>query len=242
MSNLTDAGIAFATATAAKSGTTVTATLNGTETTIQVARDLTVASGDALVVVKNGSQWVAIGRFHGAAPAPPANGTAPDPQPATVTGTLVVTPVETRSYNTAWRADTSVYQGNFGGYGNHVGAVFYGGNAAVLAGATVLSAAVHVRRLAGGNTGAPASTMRLMTEAFRPAGTPTLTSTTTGPSLAVGATVNDFPVPTVWAQSIVDGGAGGLAFYDADGSPYIKLAGKADWSVAFTLIINWQRG
>lgn len=240
--NLVPAGVIFATATSAKSGTTVTAVVNGRDTVMQVARDLTVASGDALLVVQNGSQWVVISRFHGAAPTPPANGEAPDPQPANVAGSLIVTPVETRSYNTGWRADTSVYQGDFGGFGNHVGAVFFGDNPKALDGATVDSATVHVRRLAGGDPTAQTATMWLMTEAFRPGGTPTLTDSTPGPTLAQNATADDFPVPTDWAQSMVDGDAGGIAFYDADGAPYIKFAGRADWSVAFTLIINWQRG
>lgn len=234
--------ILLATATAAKSGATVTALVNGAVTTVSVARDLTVASGDVIVVTKVGSQWFALGRAYAAAPTSPINQPGPPAQPTGVTGSLVVSPVETRSYrNGAWRTDnTHVYQGSYGGAGNHTGAVFYGSAPRSLAGATVLSATAQVRRESGGAFAAQATTMRLMVDSTRPAGTVTLTSTDAGPSLAVGRSAT-FAVPTAWVQSMVDGTAGGLAFLDADGSPYVVFAGSADWGPAWTLTINWQR-
>jgi hypothetical protein len=232
----------IAVAQGAKAGSTVTATVNGTDTTVQVARDLTVAAGDPLMVTKIGAQWFAVGRLFAAAPAAPSNDTAPTPKPGTVVGSLVVAPVETRSFRSgAWRTDkTSVMQGSYGS-GNHTGCAFYGSAARSLAGATVTSATIAVRRLTGGFFAAQTTTMRLVTEATRPSGAPTLGSSTTGPSLAVGATTNAFTIPTSWAQSMVDGTAGGLGFFDADGSPYVIFAGLGDWSPAFTMTINWTR-
>ena len=237
-------GIITGTATAAKSGDTVTANVNGIVTTIRVARDLTVASGDVLLINKFGSQWTALGRLFSAAPTAPENDTPPTPKPAVTAGTLTVSPVETRSYRPTfgWRDDNNdVYQGEYGGWGNHTGSVFYGTKPRSLTGATVIRATIKVKRLAAGTYAAQTTTMRLMTNATRPAGAPTLTSTTTGPSLAVGASTT-FTVPTSWAQAMVDGTAGGIAFFDADGSPYVKFAGRGSWSPAFTLTIDWQRG
>lgn len=232
----------LATATTAKSGSTVTAVVNGTPTVIQVARDLAVAIGDVLLVERIGAQWFALGRmFPTAAPPSPVNEPAPDPKPAAVSGALVASPVETRSYRGSWRTDnTDVYQGQYGGWGNHTGAVFYGSKPRSLAGATVTGATIRVQRISAGAYAAQATTMRLMTNATRPAGAPTLTSTGAGPSLAVGGSTT-FTVPTSWAQAMVDGTAGGIAFFDADGSPYVRFAGRGSWSPAFTLTINWTR-
>lgn len=235
-------GAIFATATAAKSAGTVTATVNGKTTTVRVARDLTVASGDVLLVMRIGSQWWAFGRAFEAAPAVVDTPVAPDPKPTVVTGSLVVAPVETRSYRGSWRDDnTDVYQGEYGGWGNHTGCAFYGSKPRSLAGATVTDNKLRVRRVQAGTFAAQATTMRLMTNATRPGGAPTLTSSTSGPSLAVGSTTNSFHVPNAWVQSMVDGTAGGLAFFDADGSPYVRFAGRGTWSAAFTLTIYWSR-
>ena len=237
--------ILLATATAAKAGSTVTALVNGIVSTVSVARDLSVSSGDVIVVTKVGSQWFALGRAYAAAPASPVNQPGPVPQPPGGTGTLSVAPVETRSYQSgAWRTwDTSVFQGQYGGTGNRTGCAFYGSAPRSLAGATVLSAYIQVRRKSGGAYAAQATTMRLMTNATRPAGAPTLTSSTAGPTLAVGTgpAAPGFYIPASWAQSMVDGTAGGLAFFVAGGSPYVQLSGTADWGPAFTMTINWQR-
>lgn len=233
----------LATATSASSGSTVTAIVNGTTTTVQVARDLTVTSGDVLVVQKIGAQWFALAKVFTTAPTAVDNDTAPDPKPIVTAGTLVIAPVETRSHRTAgWRFDTTdVYQGQYGGFGNHTGAVFYGNKPRSLAGATVTKATIHVQRAPAGTYAAQPTTLWLMTQATRPAGAPTLGASTAGPSLAVGGSTT-FAIPTSWAQAMVDGTAGGLALYEADGSPYVRLAGRGSWSPAFTLTINWQRG
>lgn len=234
--------VLLATATAAKAGSAVTALVNGAVVTVAVARDLSVASGDVIVVTKVGAQWFALGRAYAAAPTSPINQPGPPAQPTGVTGSLVVPPVETRSYrNGAWRFDnTTVYQGSYGGGGNHTGAVFYGSMPRSLAGATVLSASAQVRREDGGAFAAQSTTMRLMTNSTRPAGVVTLTSTAAGPSLAVGRSTS-FAIPTAWVQSMVDGTAGGLGFFTGTGSPYVQFAGTGDWGPAFSLTINWQR-
>lgn len=225
-----------------------TAKVNGVETQVEVARDLTVTAGDALLVGQYGSglQWVALCRLGTAAPPIPGTDPAPappNPKPSTVTGMLVVSPVETRSYRSGrWRTDNdAVYQGQFGGNGNHTGVAFFGTKPRSLAGATVTAATVRVRRIAGGQNAAQGTTMRLVTETSRPAGAPTLGASTSGPSLRRGQTDSSFTIPTSWGQSMVDGTAGGIGFFDADGSPYVIFAGRGDWSSAFTLTLSWTR-
>lgn len=248
--SLSGIGALLATAMTAKSGSTVTASINSVTVTVQVARDLSVAQGDVLVVQRIGSQWVAIQRLYEAAPAAPeapSNPVAPTPKPTIKTGTLVISPVETRSYRPSfgWRTDnTDVYQGEWGGWGNHRGCAFYGSKPRTLAGATVTDAKIKVKRPSGtGSTYAAASTtLWLVTQSTRPAGAPTLTSDTTGPRIKAGATDLDFDIPNSWAQAMVNGTAGGLALFESDGSPYLIFAGRGQWSPSFTLTIRWQRG
>lgn len=227
----------------AKSGTTCTAEINGQSTVIEVARDLAVSAGDALLVIRSGSQWFAIARYGSAAPAAVVTDQSPAPT-APQTGRMVITPIETRSrQGSRWRSDTDdVYQGQYGGNGNHIGCAFYGRKAATVSGATCTGAAIKVRRLdKGGSNAAQDTTLRLVTERFRPSGAPTLTSTADGPNLRRGQTDTYVEIPTSWGQAFLDGTSGGLALYEADGSPYVIYAGRGSWSAAFTLTISWRR-
>jgi hypothetical protein len=236
-------GTLLALAAGAKTGSTVTAAVNGIPTTVQVARDLTVAAGDVLVVQRVGSQWFALGRGYPAAPAEVNQSPAPDPKPPSTSGRTAFAPVETRSYrNGEWRSDNDhVYQGQYGGQGNHTGCAFYGNGPRSLAGATVTGASIAVRRRSqGGITAAQNTTMRLVTQRTRPAGAPTLGASTAGPHLAWGG-VTSFGVPASWAQSIVDGTAGALGFFVSGGSPYVIFSGRSEYGPAFTLTINWSR-
>lgn len=242
--DLTGIRAVLGTCTTVKSAGVATVTINGTDVAVQVARDLTVAVGDVVLVQKVGSQRFAVQRFYTAAPAAVENIAPPPPKPAVVYGTTVCSPVETRSYrNSAWRTDTTdVYQGQYGGNGNNTGCAFYGSKPHSLAGATADAAWINVRRQsAGGNAAAQSTTLRLVTQKTLPAGAPTLTSTTPGPVLKWGQTDTGFAVPTSWAQSMIDGTAGGLAVFDATGSPYVILDGRGDYSPAFTLTIQWHR-
>lgn len=237
--------IRLVTAIAAKTGSTVAARVDGKDVTIQCARDLTVAANDILVVLRFGSQWFAAGRYFLAAAADtPDNDPPPDPKPAIVTGRLVISPVETRSYRSGgWRTDTTdVYQGQYGGGGNHIGCAFYGNKGRSLEGATVTRASIRVRRPDRGGSNAPqGTTLRLVEQATRPGGSPTLGASATGPELRRGETENTFVIPDSWGQAIVDGTSGGIGVYEADGSPYVILSGRGDWGPAFTLTVDWSR-
>lgn len=232
------------TATSTVTGSVASFNIQGTTVTVQVARGLTIAVGDVCLIVKVGAQWFVTARLFAAAPVDPGSDDPPPPKPTTVTGKLVVVPVETRSYrNGSWRTDNDdVYQGQFGGNGNHTGCAFYGGKPKSLAGSTVTAASIKVRRKnAGGITAAQSTTLRLVTQTKRPAGAPTLTSSTSGPHLRWGASDNSFDIPTSWAQAMVDGTSGGLAVFDSLGSPYVIFDGRSAYSAAFTMTISWSR-
>lgn len=234
-------------ATTAKSGSTCTADIGGILTVVEVARDLTVVAGDGLLVARSGNTWYALARVGTAAPAvvPPDEAPEPPkPKPDVQSGRLVVPPNSLGSYRGgSYRDDTShIIQGNYGGWGNNIGAIFYGNKPRSLSGATVKKATVRIRRLSqGGQAAKQALTLRLVTERFRTSSSPTLTSSTPGPSLGWGQTSDAFVIPNSWAQAMVDGTAGGIAIFVAGGSPYVITAGKGDWGPAWTMTITWSR-
>jgi hypothetical protein len=232
-----------ATATTVSSGAACTARINGVEITVQLARDLTVAVGDILLVHKVVDRYVGCCRLFTAAPTPDDTFEQPDPNTALVQGRTVIMPVQTGTYrDAAWLTSTAdTMQGEYGGYGNATGAAFYGAKPATLAGATVLQATVRVSRLPTGAAAAAATTLRLVTETEQPAGAPTLTSTTAGPSLLRGEDLDAFEVPVAWVQAMADGTAGGLALFDADGDPYARLAGRGTDPTAWMLTVDWER-
>lgn len=228
-----------------KSGGMLTVSVNGVLTSMLANRDVTFADGDGVAFLRVGGLWVAVCRVGTAATVPPtdANPTTPPPKPTTVTGSKTFTPVETRSrQGSKWRTDNDdVYQGEYGSNGNHTGCAFYGSGPRSLAGATVTSASVQLRRRsAGGAASAQDTTFRLVTQSTRPSGAPTLTSTTDGPNLSWGQTTA-FTIPTAWAQAMVDGTAGGLAIFESDGSPYVILDGRGHYGSAFALTIRYSR-
>lgn len=234
-------------ATAAKSGDSVTVWINGTVVTVKCARDLTVAQNDVLLLQRNGMFWVAVARLGTAAVAPPAdNVTPPNPKPAVTTGTSTFGPVETRSYRTGgftgWRTDNDdVYQGQYGGNGLHRGCAFYGSGPRSLTGATVTGCWIQVRRKSGGGITAPqTTTLWQVAEATRPGGAPTLSASTSGPSLGWGGS-SQFGFPQAMGQALVDGTAGGLAIFVASGSPYVILDGRGAYGPSLTLTITWSR-
>jgi hypothetical protein len=235
-----------ATAITAKTGSQCTADIGGVVTTIEVARDLSISAGDGLLVARAGNTWYAISRTGTAAPSVPDTPPPPPPKPRpdTTTGKLIVSPIETRSrQGSKWRTDNdNVYQGAYGGNGNHIGCAFYGTKPRSLAGATVTGVYTRIRRLdSGGTNSAQDTTLRLVAERFRPSGAPTMGSVADGPNLRRGETRNGIQLPNSWGQAMVDATAGGIAVYDASGSPYLILAGRGAWSAAWTLTIYWQR-
>lgn len=238
------AGLGALTGTAASTVTAgqATITVGGISVTANVVQGLTLAVGDIALVTRQGSMWWVINKLFTAAPTDPGAPIPPSPKPTTRTGALVCNPVETRSYRGgSWRTDTDdVLQGVYAGYPNNTGCAFYGSKPRSLSGATVTSATIKVKRIKGGAFSAQTSTLRLMTERTKPSGGPTLTSSTSGPSLKVNASTT-FTIPTSWAQNMVDGTAGGLAVYDSNGSPYIRYAGRGSYAGSFTLTIRWSR-
>jgi hypothetical protein len=230
-------------ATAAKSAGKVTVNVNGILRAMHIARDLTVGSGDVVLVHRFGSLWIASSRLYeaGVSEMPPVIADL-DPNPTVITGALACLPVDTSTYqNSAWLPDQRfIRQGVRGGNSNATGAAFYGDKPRSLEGATVTSARLEKIVVLDGPSPAAASTLRLITETTRPSGAPTLTSTTPGPIMRVGEDIS-FTVPTAWAQAMVDGTAGGIGVFDADGVPFVQYGGRGIYPSAFTLVIDWSR-
>lgn len=222
----------------------VTISYNNETFTAYAAKGLATAVNDIVMAQRVGAVWYVTSVLKTTAPTPDdTNDPVPTAKPATRSGRLTVAPVETRSYRGGkWRTDTTdTLQGEYGGYGNSTGCAFYGSLPRTLTGATVVGANIRVRRDRAGDFAARTATLRLVTEAYRPAGAPTLGSSTTGPSLKVGELEPAFIIPNSWAQAMVDGTAGGLAIFDADGSPYIRFAGKGEYGPAWTMNIYWTK-
>ncbi|WAZ20159.1 hypothetical protein STRCI_001258 [Streptomyces cinnabarinus] len=238
------------------------ASVGGIEVTVRAVSGLAVAVGDQLLIVRHGSVYwaVAVTVAAPAVPPPPPpppeepgpdiGDSAPAPKPVVTTGSLVCSPVATASYRDGkWRTDigstnnADTFQGKYGGssFGRNTGCAFYGSKPRTLAGATVTKATLKVRRLTAGDYAARTPTLRLVTQSTRPSGAPTLNESTSGPSLAVGATASAFVIPDSWAQAMVDGDRGGLAISIGSDSPYIRFAGRGSWSAAWTLTIYWRR-
>src|SRR6187549_1537104 len=218
----------------------------GTVVGCRADRDVTVAVGDVVYGLRHGQEIIILGRLYGAAPAAieaEDTSTPPAPQPETVTGTLIVAPVETRSYrpNWGWRKDNDdVYQGEYTN-GNHTGCAFYGNKPRSIAGATVTSASIRAKRGMGGDYAARQTTLRRITNKTKPSGAPTLIAGEwDGPYLAVNKTDTTISLPVSWGQDLVDGAAGGLAIYESDGSPYVKLEGRGGYSSSFVLTLKWK--
>ncbi|MDG4821284.1 hypothetical protein O7635_05380 [Asanoa sp. WMMD1127] len=238
----------LATALGTVSGSTVSASVNGETVTMQVARQIgTIAANDVLVVDQVGALWVVMGILYTTAPAAPDNPAPPPTKPTVTTGKTVFAPVETRTWraSTGWRTETTdMYQGNWANssWGNNTGVAFYGNSVAQrLGGVTVTSATIRVKRQSsGGITAAQATTLYLVTQKTRPGGSPTLTSSTSGPSLKWGQETT-FTIPDSFAQAMVDGTAGGLAIHRASEDPYVIWEGRGNWGPSMTMTINWRR-
>ena len=224
----------------------VTVKIGGTDVSCLADRGLTTAAGDIVYGRRLGGRILIEGRVWTVAPEPPeeSQGPPPPPEPSVRYGKLTIAPVETRSYrpNWGWRNDNDdVYQGEYGNNGNHKGCAFYGSKPHSLAGAEVTKATLKVKRVQAGDFAARTTTLRRITNKTRPGGAPTLTgSAITGPRLAVGSS-DTFTLPDAFAQELVDGDAGGLAIFDDDGLPYVRLAGRGAWSSAWVLTIEWRR-
>lgn len=243
---MTDIKVAYATGT--KSSGVAPVRLGAQNVNAQCPQDLTVASGDPVLVAHVGALWFIVARYFstGVAPAPLFPPDEPPVAPASYHGETTFLPIQTASYRAVdafpagWRTDSDrLYQGELGTNGSHTGCAFYGTQPISLAGKTVTAAWVKARRPAsGGSSSAQTVTMGRITESSQPVGAPTFTNSFTGPSLAWGDTTTQFIIPTAAAQALVNGTSGGLGIHVAT-TPYVVLDGLSDYAGAFALTIQW---
>jgi len=250
-------------ATASASGACL-ADIGGIRVTVRVPPSLTVTAKQSLLILRKGSTYWAISVLTAPPAVPPAppppddsvstSDPAPAPKPTTTTGTLVCSPVATSTWRDGhWRTDigsstsADTFQGRYAGsgYGRMSGFAFYGSKPRSIAGASVTKVTVRLRRLTSGDYGTRSPTLRLVSESTRPSSFPTLNETSPGPALGVQGHVSPseatFTLPTSWGQAMVDGSRGGLGITVSSDDPYMRLAGRASWSAAWTLTLYWRR-
>lgn len=234
--------------------------IGGFVTTVRIIGGATIALDDIVLIIRHGSTRFIISTVEPAPAAsadpdagavtPPPSEESPDPDPDVREGSLIIAPVSTATYRDGkWRTDleapvdsSDVLQGRWTTtYGINTGCAFYGDKPSTLIGATITSGYLRVRRIAAGVYGDQTATLWLITEKTRPSGAPTLSNPITGPTLPINTTMEAFPLPAAWVQSITDGTHGGIAVYVAGSSPYMKFAGRNTFSTAFYLTANWYR-
>lgn len=244
-------GVAQGGATAAK---TVSVKFLGTTITCRIGRDVTVAAGDIVLVIRQGHELMVVDRFHAAAPTGASddlNSYPPNPWDSVRSGTSVIHPVKTRTYRdgAGWRTDTDdLFHGKWGSY-NSAGCAFYGDKPKSLQGAEVLSARIKVKRDAGSDW-SPHSERITLKRITQTNLTRAMVKDDTGPDFVSGTEdgprldpreSQNFTIPTSWGQSIVDGAAGGLAIHSNTEHPKARLDGRGSWGPSFTLTLTYRR-
>jgi hypothetical protein len=240
------AGFTFGVVTAVKSGGKIQVKVRGQKITARCPRDISPSVGDVVVMVRYGSAMWVLNRYFVDSKGNVDLGGDDPPGPGTVvSGTTTFLPKFTGSYRrtvqVGWRADGDhIYQGATA-QGNNIGCAFYGDQMIPLAGVTVVSGYITARRGPGGPAGAQTTTLWGLTQSTKPSGMPTLSGVSfTGPSLQIGATGRtDLHISV--AQGLVDGTYGGLAVYDSDGAPYVRLNGRREYAGSFAVTLKWRR-
>lgn len=168
--------------------------------------------------------------------------------PAPTGGVLVVAATGSSSWRDAfggeWRSDVGsrVYQGQYGGYGNHKGLWYYPSMVAGLTGKTVTRLQIHVRRAtSGGNFGGVPLQFWLHNYAGQPVGEPAVFNGPTavdGGAPSIGATV-DVDLPASWANQLLAGVAAGIAIHDPSAANYSILEGVREDPTSGTLSFTY---
>lgn len=208
-----------------------------------VGSSIAYAVNDVVLVARDGTGPVVLGRV-GTAPADPTP-SAPPPVPppsAGVTRTVVVLPSSTGSWrsDTGWRGD-EVRQGNYG-YGLYHGAAYYGRALSGL-GADLTkprSAVLRYARETGGVFAAQSPTVYTLNGSTRPAGAPSRRALS---AAATGVAVNrsaSWALPANMLDELLSGAAGGLGIYVPTSSPYIVLSGKSGNSASMSLAVTYS--
>lgn len=234
--------------TAVAGANKVTVSLDGAAQLVDlpaVAGPTAYAAGDLVLVARDSSGPVVLGKV-GAAPAPaeppPA---APVPPPSTLTQrTVTILPSSTDSYRAGqgWRGDGTVRQGDYIGEAVYQGCAFYGAQLAGLGAdlSAPRSAVLTYVRQQGGVFGAQSPTFHTLAQRTRPSGAPTrLSSGGEGTPVAVNRSAS-WQLPAGLLDELLDGTAGGLGVYVGSSSPYIVLSGRSGSSVSMSLKVTFS--
>ena len=185
-------------------------------------------SPSGLVLGKRGAQSGGESGGGGSTPGAPQNGTSTFPA------------IDAGSFRGGkWRTDTdNVAQGDYGGWGLNNGAWFYGGAPhQALNGASVLSAAIWLPRLRGGDFAPQTVHLYRHSSNVRPGGDVTRVAgpyDVTSPGVGASGWVGISP-DLAWDLITHDGGIG------ISGMPYVVLAGRSTDAMTGALRISWHK-
>lgn len=155
--------------------------------------------------------------------------TKPKPAPQLTSHRWVtLTAATTGTYRSGWRTDTNdLFQGDYTGRGINTGFAGFGSKIKALRADLSRSRTVRVRFTRGsGGVYAPESPTVWTTVQGSKSGAPTRLTSTTGPSLSVGAS-GYVDLPATMRDQLLDGTARGVAVHVSSDSPYVRLSGSA---------------
>nr|WP_162990928.1 hypothetical protein [Maliibacterium massiliense] len=138
-----------------------------------------------------------------------------------------------------WQPNAYIYQGNYQGYGNHKGMIFFdiASIRSTLAGATINAVTLTIRRRSqGGSSAAGALYAYTHNYASRPAGNaePALGAAIGQIGAFAWGSQQTVGLPTWVAERMRDGSAAGILFHAPGGSPYLIFEGWATLDVNYT--------
>ena len=228
----------------AVSGSLLTVLIDGQESTLPALENAGGYTPGSLVVVARDASGSFVLGVIGTTEAPTA---PPNPPPVTPPSApqkraATLLPTFTGSWRPGgWRSDSDVRQGDYG-YGNHVGAAFYGRQLAGLHAnlSETRRAVLTYRRTTGGVFAPQSPTVWTLSESSRPAGAPTRLASAAGAAVGVYSDrTASWQLPQSMTDALLSGTAGGLGIYVAGGSPYIVLLGRSEFASAFQLSVTY---
>lgn len=164
--------------------------------------------------------------------------TGPSAPPATTSGTLTLSAIDSGTYtNIWWRQD--VRQGTYSGV-NYYGAWFYGSGPGQLAGATITGFRIRLgaRLQIGSYNSVITAHLYRVTQGAKPSGVPTYTDGPNDVSLAVQAGAQWVSLPASVGQDLVNAGSGGMGL---TGAGYGGVEGLGTDPASGQIALDWTR-
>ena len=229
---------ATGTVAGAASGGLLPVTISGA--TVQCRYVGTAPTTGSLVLLswESTTPWVIATAATYTAPGGTTTPTGPSAPPATTSGTLTLTALDSATWTTLWRT-AGVRQGTYSPY-TYSGAWWYGSAPGQLAGATITGC--RIRLGARLDVGAWSSSLTLhlyrSVQGSRPSGAPTLTDGPNDVVLAAHAAAQWVSLPVSVGQNLVNAGSGGMG---VTGGSYGGVQGIETDPASGQIALDWTR-